>query len=105
MNLTIHSRRHFLRRVQRSWSWETLSKAPDRSKLSIETMKLELWAQAVCTTSTRRDSAEIVERFLRAPIWVYGTSVTTANEIRQRHGLVSEPSTWRTNQRPRIMIW
>ena len=34
-----------------------------------------------------------------------GILVTTANEIRQRHGLVSEPSTWRTNQRSRIMIW
>src|SRR2546421_6147775 len=30
--------------------------------------------------------------------------VTTANKIKQCHGLVSEPSTWRANQRPRIMI-
>src|SRR5436190_18233924 len=71
--LVSHSGNPFWRRMWRSLSCETLSKAPARSRLSIETTHPRLVFHAVSTQEESRSTADNVDRFFLAPIWFQGS--------------------------------
>lgn len=69
-----HSGSPFLFRIQRRRSWETMSKAPARSKLSIDTTHPGRAFHAVWTHEVSDPTADKVDRCFRAPIWFQGSS-------------------------------
>src|SRR5438270_13852367 len=70
--LTVHSGNPFRCRIWRSLLGEMLSKAPARSRLSIETTHLHCAFHAVSTQEESRSTAGNVDRFFLAPIWFQG---------------------------------
>ncbi len=74
----IHSGILFERSIPSSLSWGTLSKAPARSRLSIETTLPGFARHAVCIHEVSRPIADIAERSFRALIWVYVSSACSS---------------------------
>ena len=69
-----HSGSPFLFRIQRRRSWETLSKAPAKSKLSIDTTHPGRAFHAVWTHEVSKPTADRVDRCFQAPIWFQGSN-------------------------------
>src|ERR1700722_13507809 len=69
VNWVIQSGKPLFCRTHRSRLWETLSNAPPRSRLSIDTTQPGLAFHAARTHVLRASMADIVERCFRAPIW------------------------------------
>ena len=66
--------RPFFKIVSRSRSCETLSKAPARSRLRIETTFLGSACQAALASSEIKEIAVVVDLCLHTPNWVGGRS-------------------------------
>ena len=64
----------FLSRIQRRHSWETLSKVPARSRLSMDTIHPGHAFHAVWMHEVSRPTADKVDHCFLAPIWFHGSN-------------------------------
>ena len=73
-NLIVQSGRPLFLKIHRSLSCDTLSKAPLRSRLSMDTVHPGWACHAAWTLEVTRERAERVDYFFFVPIWVHSSS-------------------------------
>src|SRR5437764_12344625 len=74
----IHRGNFFFSRIQMSLSWETLSNAPVRSRLSMDTTHPGRAFHAVWTQGVSKSIVVIVDLCFRAPIWFHERSLCSS---------------------------